>query len=37
MFSQGSNDSRGLSVAFCEGLHFTVEKKMKDSKVKVEF
>ena len=29
MFSHGSNDSRGVLIAFREGLHCTVEKEMK--------
>ena len=35
MFSHGSNDSRGVLIAFREGLHFTVEKEMKDSKGRI--
>ena len=35
MFSHWSNDSRGVLIAFREGLHFTVEKKMKDSKGRI--
>ena len=35
MFSHRSNDSRGVLIAFREGLHFTVEKEMKDSKVRI--
>ena len=35
MFSHGSNDSRGVLIAFCEGLHFTVEKETKDSKGRI--
>ena len=35
MFSHGSNNSRGVLIAFHEGLHFTVEKKMKDSKGRI--
>ena len=34
MFSHGSNDSRGVLIAFREGLQFTVEKEMKDIKRK---
>ena len=36
MFSHGSNDNRGVLIAFTrEGLHFTVEKEMKDSKGRI--
>ena len=35
MFSHESNDSRGVLIAFLEGLHFTVEKEMKDSKGRI--
>ena len=35
MFSHGRNDSRGVLIAFREGLHFTVEKEMKDSKGRI--
>ena len=35
MFSHGSNDSRGVLIAFREGLHFTVEKEIKDSKGRI--
>ena len=35
MFSHGSNDSRAVLIAFREGLHFTVEKEMQDSKGRI--
>ena len=35
MFSHGSNDSRGVLIAFCEGLHFSVEKEIKDSEGRI--
>ena len=35
MFSHGSNNSRGVLIAFREILHFTVEKEMKDSKERI--
>ena len=35
MFSHGSNDIRGVLIAFREGLHFTAEKEMKDSKGRI--
>ena len=35
MFSHGSNYSRGVLIAFREGLHFTVEKEMKDSRGRI--
>ena len=35
MFSHGSNDSRGVLVAFREGLHFTVKKETKHSKGRI--
>ena len=35
MFSQGSNDSRGVLIVFREGPHFSVEKEMKDSKGRI--
>ena len=35
MFSHGINDSRGVLIASREGLHFTVEKEMKDSEGRI--
>ena len=35
MFSDGSNDSRGVLIAFHEGLHFTVEKEINNSKGRI--
>ena len=35
MFSHGSNDSRGVLIAFREGPHFSAEKEMKDSKGRI--
>ena len=35
MSSLGSNDGRGVLIAAREGLHFTVEKEMKDSEGRI--
>ena len=35
MSSHESNDSRGVLIAFREGLHFTIEKEVRDSKRRI--